>query len=311
MRAGPSAQGADGRGKVADAAQLAAYFDGRQMPLGEAAKAMKEAGLESAGGFYDTERTFGGVLYRLDDHLARLYSGLDHTGIDPGMSRDQMAQLTCDLVDSNRGRLGPNQDFLVTQVVSVTQASPGNGEEVSGEADFGDVRVAIYCQYLDPLPFALSYGYGVRVITPTTYQVPPTAAPRRQVMFTLMNDAEGNVTECQGGNFMFVRDGRIKLPDRSAVLPGVSMKTVLELADRSGIGVDEGDYCVGDVYMASEAFVSSTRFCMLPVATINGLGIGSELPGPVTRRLLDAWVEEAGFDFIRQALDRAATAGMM
>ena len=281
------------------------------MPLGDAAQAMRAAGLESAGGFYDVERTFGGALYRLDDHLARLYGGLDHTGIDPGITRQEMARLTRELVRSNLGSLGPGQDLLVTQVVSVVPG-PGDRADGGGEGPAGQgVNVAIYCQFLDPLPYALSYGYGVRVVTPTTYQVPPTAGPRRQMSFPLMNDAEGNVTECQGGNFMFVRDGRIKLPDRSGVLPGVSMKTVLELAADSGIGVDEGDYSVGDVYAAEEAFVSSTRFCMLPVATVNGLGLGSELPGPLTRRLLDAWVEQAGFDFVKQALDRAASAGMM
>jgi branched-subunit amino acid aminotransferase/4-amino-4-deoxychorismate lyase len=110
---------------------------------------------------------------------------------------------------------------------------------------------------------------------------------------------------------MFVKDDRIKLPDRSNVLPGVSMKTVLELAERIGVQVDEGDYTAGDIYSADEAFVSSTRFCMVPVATINGLGIGAEMPGPITRRLQDAWIEEVGVDFVKQALDHASGAGLM
>ena len=173
------------------------------------------------------------------------------------------------------------------------------------------MNVAIYCQFLDFTPFALSYGYGVRVTTPVTYVVPPAERSTGQQSFALMSDAEGNITECQGGNFMFVVDDRIKLPDRSNVLPGVSMKTVLELAEKIGVGVDEDDYCTGDIYSADEAFVSSTRFCMLPVATINGLGIGVEMPGPVTRKLQDAWIEEVGVDFVKQALDHAAGAGLM
>ena len=311
MPIGPSARHA-GIGPADDrepkGAGLTAYFNGEHMPLAEVAQVMKEAGLESAGGFYDVERTFGGALYRLDDHLARLYGGLEYSGIVPGVTKEQMAGLTTQLVNSNRDRIGPGQDLLVTQIVSV---SPAVGD---GTDDCGDGRpasVAIYCQILDPLPFALSYGYGVRLETPTTYAVPPVARARRQLSFPLMNDAEGNITECQGGNFMFVREGRIKLPDRSNVLAGVSMKAILELAEGTGIGVDEGDFCTGDVYLAEEAFVSSTRFCLLPVATVNGLGIGAELPGPVTRRLLDAWIEEASFDFVKQALDQAAGAGMI
>jgi len=272
---------------------------------------MKAAGLESAGGFYDVERTFGGALYRLQDHLARLYRGLEHSGLDPGMAQDQMAELTTQLMERNVPFLEPGQDFLVTQVVSVSpnvEASTEDGDPNGGE---GSVNIAIYCQFLDFAPFALSYGYGVRVTTPVTYAVPPAAISKRQQSYPLMSDAEGNITECQGGNFMFVKDDRIKLPDRSNVLPGVSMKTVLELAERIGVQVDEGDYTAGDIYSADEAFVSSTRFCMVPVATINGLGIGAEMPGPITRRLQDAWIEEVGVDFVKQALDHASGAGLM
>jgi len=298
-------------------AGLTAYFNGDVMPLGEAAKAMKAAGLESAGGFYDVERTFGGALYRLEDHLARLYRGLEHSGLDPGLTQAEMAELTVELMERNLPLLGPGQDFLVTQVVSVApQAGDGpvDGNQAPGDSappTESAANIAIYCQFLDFSQFALSYGYGVRVTTPVTYAVPPAAVSKRQQSYPLMSDDEGNITECRGGNFMFVKDGRIKLPDRSNVLPGVSMKTVLEMAERIGVAVDEGDYTTGDIYCADEAFVSSTRFCMVPVASINGLGIGTEMPGRVTRRLQDAWIEDVGVDFVKQALDHAAGAGLM
>jgi branched-subunit amino acid aminotransferase/4-amino-4-deoxychorismate lyase len=77
----------------------------------------------------------------------------------------------------------------------------------------------------------------------------------------------------------------------------------LELAASLDIPVDDGSYTVSDVYMADEAFISGTRYCMLPVATVNGLDIGSEVPGPTTGRLLAAWSEEVGIDFVKQALD--------
>jgi branched-chain amino acid aminotransferase len=287
---------------------LTAYFNGDVMPLSQAAEAMKAAGLESAGGFYDVERTFGGALYRLDDHLTRLYRGLEHSNLNPGVTLEEMADLTIALMEHNVPLLEPGQDLLVTQVVSV---APGDEQDSDEATEKTPMNVAIYCQFLDFTPFALSYGYGVRVTTPVTYAVPPAEQSKRQQSFELMSDAEGNITECQGGNFMFVVDGRIKLPDRSNVLPGVSMKTVLELAESIGVGVDEDDYNTGDVYSADEAFVSSTRFCMLPVTTINGLGIGAEMPGPVTRKLQDAWIEEVGVDFVKQALDHAAGAGLL
>ena len=120
-----------------------------------------------------------------------------------------------------------------------------------------------------------------------------------------MMDAECNVTECHGGNFMFVRDGRIKLPNRRNVLAGVSMQTILELAGPMGIPVDEGDYTTTDVYMADEAFVSGTRFCLVPADRFNGLRLAGELPGPVTRGLFSAWSDLVGLDIVQQALDNA------
>ena len=106
---------------------------------------------------------------------------------------------------------------------------------------------------------------------------------------------------------MFVKDSRIKLPDRSNVLPGVSMQTVLELAEGLGIPVEEGEYSPYHVYVAEEALVSSTRYCMLPVATLNGYRLDQQLPGPITRRMLDAWRELVGIDFVKQALDHFQT----
>ena len=76
-----------------------------------------------------------------------------------------------------------------------------------------------------------------------------------------------------------------------------------ELAEVLEIPVDEGDYSPMDVYHANEAFVSSTRFCILPVTTLNGYSLGKAVPGHITQSLLDAWREVVGIDFIQQALN--------
>ena len=102
-----------------------------------------------------------------------------------------------------------------------------------------------------------------------------------------------------------MKDGRIRLPNRQNVLPGISMETILELAESQGIPVDESDYSMFNVYESEEAFVSGTRYCMLPVATLNGLTVGADMPGPVTRNLLGAWSERVDMDFVEQALGSA------
>ncbi len=280
--------------------ELTMYINGRLLPQSEGVAAMQHGGMQSAGGFYDSERTFGGEVFKLRSHLERLYRGLEYAQIDPGVDINEMEALTLEVLDANRP-LPSGAEFTITQVVSLGQP-PSPGEQPS-------VNVVIYCQPLDFTAFASSYILGVQLATPATYVVPgqgqrtsgKAGSPR---VLQLMTGRDGRITECQGANFMFVRDGRVKLPDRHNVLPGVSMHTVLELCDALEITVDEDEYSICDVYTADEAFVSSTRYCMLPVASLNGYRLGDELPGPVTVKLLSAWRNLVGVDFVRQALRR-------
>ena len=279
---------------------LISYFNGEFVPHSQAVAALQTEEAQSAGGFYDAERTFNGQVFKLRQHLERLNNGLTAASIDPGLTIDEMEEVSLKVLEANRDALGKGNEFVITQVVSQVPAQP--------EDDEPTVNTVIHCQYLDFSGFAHGYTNGVRIITPATYAVPrksPESPPGEasQRVYLLMTNAEGSITECQGGNFMFVQDGRIKLPDRRHVLPGISMQTVLELAEALGIPVDESDYSTHDVYVAKEAFVSSTRLCLVPVATVNGLRVPGHLPGPVTTTMLDAWRELVGMDFVKQALD--------
>ncbi len=278
--------------------QMMMYLNGRFVPQDEGLREMQRMG-QSIGGYYDTERTFDGEPFRLRLHLERLYNGLNYSSIDAGVSIDEMEALTLKVLESNRP-LPAGGELTITQLVALTEPDQTD--------DPPRVTVAIYCQPLDVGAFASSYIRGVRIVTPVTYGAPSAggsdakAGSPRQLL--LMTGPNGRITECQGANFMFVRDGRVKLPNRRNVLPGVSMRTALELCDSLGIEIDEAEYSIGDVYHASEAFVSSTRFCLLPVATINGYRLGDETPGPVTIRLLAAWRNLVGVNFIRQAIEQ-------
>jgi len=283
-----------------DTAEPVVYINGKFLSQGEASKILQEKEYSSTGGFYDTERTFNGKIFRLRQHIERLYRGLEYSRLDPGLTIDEMIEITNKTLEANRHFLRPNEEYAITQVASL---SPVDVEEQKPK-----MNVVIYCQKLNFAEFAESYVNGVRVVTPSTYtfstDMSRTISGRTNLKtYHLMTSSEGSITECKGGNFMFVSDGRIKLPDRDNVLSGVSMQTVLELAEVLEIPVDEGDYSPMDVYHANEAFVSSTRFCILPVTTLNGYSLGKAVPGHITRSLLDAWREVVGIDFIQQALN--------
>ena len=74
-----------------------------------------------------------------------------------------------------------------------------------------------------------------------------------------------------------------------------------------GIGVDEGLYSQREIYDADEAFVSSTRYCLLPVASINGYPLGDSVPGNVTSKITSRWKELVGVDFVQRTLDTLDT----
>ena len=278
-----------------------AYVNGRVMPQFEAFAELQRINSRAGGGLYDSSRTFGGIPFRLRRHIDRLFRGLAYSNIDAGVTADEMEAASRGLIEANSSLLDPGGDMVVTQTVYVTR--PGASDYMPG------VDVAIYCTPIDFAAFARSYVDGVRLYTPATYPKPQEDAapedgkPENPHTLPLMVNQNGHITECQGANFMFVVDGRIKLPDRRNVLPGVSMGAILELAGTLGVPVDEGLYSPTLVYRADEAFVSSTRWCMLPVRSLNGYRIGDSPPGPVTRRLTESWKEMVRLDFVRQALD--------
>ena len=282
------------------AQEFLTYVNGRVMPYSQALPELQRINVRSAGGYYDSARTFGGRPFQLRRHLERLFSGLAYSKIDPGITVDDLEKTSHGLVEANFTLLESDRgDMVVTQTITVARP-------VSAD-DLPSVDIAIYCTPLEFSGFARSYVDGVRLYTPITYPKPQDAegdgkSGSTQALALMVNDG-GYITECQGANFMFVVDGRIKLPDRRNVLPGVSMYTVLELAGVLDIGVDEGLYSPSLVYEADEAFVSSTRYCMLPVATLNGYRFRQSTPGSVTSRLTSAWKEMVGMDFVQQALN--------
>ena len=77
---------------------------------------------------------------------------------------------------------------------------------------------------------------------------------------------------------------------------------VFELAEALGIEAVEDDFTPYDVYNAEEAFLSGTSGTILPVSSLNAVGVGEALPGPVTMRLIGAWNDLVGLDFVAQAL---------
>src|SRR5262249_35684606 len=123
--------------------------------------------------------------------------------------------------------------------------------------------------------------------------------------WAVLLDTNGNLAEGTGSNIFLVRDDTVYTPRGQFVLGGISRETVIELAGENGIPLVESDLDLYDAAAAEEAFLTSTSLCICPVRSINGNAIGNgQVPGPVTRRLIEAYVRLVDFDFVAQYLKR-------
>lgn len=290
-----------------------AYVNGEMVPDSSASVSINDVGFLYGDAVFDTTRTFGGAIFRLGEHLDRFYQSLRYMRIDPGMTKKEMADITMRVLESNLPLLGENEDYWVSQRVSRGTRTP---EGLSGP------NVIIECFPLPLRARAHLYRDGLQLVTPSIRRTPPDSqSPRAKVhnyvnivqadlevkaqnqdAAALMLDVNGNLCEGMGANIFLVRDNEIYTPREQYILAGISRSVAIELAHELAIPVHEADIDLYDAYTADEIFVTSTSYCICPVASVNGTRPEGGVPGPVTTRLMDAYSGLVGLDFAAQYL---------
>ncbi len=297
------------------------YFNGKYVPESEVRVPFRDTSWVYGDGAFDMTRTFGHKIFRLADHIERFYRSLRYLRIDPGLSPAEMIAISEEVFERNRHLLGPNDDYWLGQRVS------RGIKKVEGDNwDHYGPTVIVECMPLPLRQRAKLFRDGIKVVTPSQRRIAPDMLSPRAKTHNYLNlivasrevealdpeawavllDANGNLAEGLGSNIFLVRDGALLTPREQYVLPGVSRRTVMELAREAGIEVVEADLDLYDAYNAEECFLTSTSLCICPVRSINGHRIGPEgrVWGPMTRRLADAYIRLVGFDFVKQYLDR-------
>ena len=292
-----------------------AYVNGQIVPESEAVISIRDRGFLQGDAVFDTTRTFGGRIFRLDEHLNRFFHSLKYMRIDPGITKQEFARLTMEVLEANLPLIDDDDDYWVTQRVT-------RGVTVDGE---DKPSIIIECV---PLPFkarAAYYRDGLPVVVPSVRRTPPEAqSPRAKVhnyvnlvqatlevesqnpnAWPILLDTNGNLSEGPGSNIFIVKDGIVMTPREQFILSGISRRVAIELAQELGIEVQEADIDLYDAYTADEAFVTSTSFCICPVSSFNGSSVADgSVPGPVTDRLTRAYSGMVGLDVAGQYLDR-------
>jgi branched-chain amino acid aminotransferase len=297
------------------------YLNGRTLPASQAHLKIYDAGVVLGATVTEHVRTFHKRLYKFEEHEDRLWHSLRSARIEITLTREELWAVSEELVAHNGRLIDASAELGLIQFVT-----PG---EFGAFAGVSEVRTgATICVHTFPLPFerwARQMQAGAHLITPSVRHVPPqcytpTMKYRSRLHFyvadkeaqevdaeavALLLDLHGNVTETATANFLMVEGGTIVSPSPANILPGISRATVIELARKLGIPFTERDLRLADATSAAEAFTTSTPYCLMPVTKINSVPIGNGRPGPVYRRLLDAWSQEVGVNIAEQIIEGA------
>lgn len=292
-------------------ADYIAYFNGEWVPYSQVMISPTDRGFSSGDVVFDVERTFNGKSFRMKQHIDRLYRSLKYTRIDPGLSAEEMTDISEEVIRRNEHLRAEVGDFSINQFV--TRGPSGEG---AGPAVCVSVRGVWFSRY------ARFYNDGASGVITRTRSYPVEALDSKVKHYSRMNfalatleahdvdpdaypiltDSNGNLTEGVGNNVFLITDGVIRAPGDQTTLQGVSRGMVFDLAHQLDIPIVEEDLQPYDMYTADEVFFSTTSYCVLPTTTVDKRQIGDGKPGPITQQLLAAWSESVGLDIVDQAL---------
>jgi len=286
------------------------WLDGKWYDRDTATVSVYDHGLLYGDGVFEGIRIYGGKIFRLAEHLERLYDSAHAIWMTVPMPRDEMATVTEEAVRRSGITEGYIRHIVTRGVGDLTydpQATPKPSV------------VIIVKPQIDPPPEA--YERGVRtVIVDIVRNHPGTVNPmiksnnlmnsalamqealRRGAFEGIMRNYRGELTECTTSNLFIVRNGAALTPPlTSGLLPGTRRDFIFDVGKDVGVEVREEVLRDEDLFSADEAFLTSTTREAVPIVTVDDRTIGTGTPGPVTKRLLEG--------FRRRAHANASTGG--
>ena len=305
------------------------YFNGEYVPEAEARLSIFDSALMFGDMVFEMTRSFGQQPFRLREHIDRLYVGLRLLEIDCGLTPDEMEAATLELIERNRPCFAPGIDFQIMHDVSRGALPVYACALPEGARPTVSINLWPLTTHLAPL--ADCYETGVHAVIPSQRSVParlidPKIKNRSRIHYQIANqqaarieagawallmDEDGFLTEGTGSNFFLVKDGEIATPEPRNILRGVTRQAVIDVCREAGLLCHERNLEPYDAATADEAFFTSTPFVLMPVTRFEGQPIGDGRVGPVTRRVIEAFSEDVGVDFVAQAREyaRMAAAG--
>jgi branched-chain amino acid aminotransferase len=271
------------------------YLNGDYVPGEEARISVFDHGFLYGDGVFEGVRAYGGRVFRLDEHLTRLYESAKSIMLEIPESFNELKAATLETIRRNNLR-----DAYLRLVVSRGMGDLGLDPRKCPKATTVIIAssIVLYPQEL--------YEKGLSIITVATRRNVPDAldpkikslnylnnvlvkieANRAGVMEAVMLNAQGYVSEGTADNIFIVRRGRVLTPPAYVgALEGITRQVVMELACECGRVVLEQPFTRHDLYVAEECFLTGTAAEVIPVIEVDGRVIGNGTPGPLTLDLI-------------------------
>jgi len=276
------------------------YIDGEFLDREDARVSVFDHGLLYGDGVFEGIRVYGGTVFKLLEHINRLYESARAIMLDIPVEPLDMAEAVRETVVVNS-----MSDGYVRLIVT-----RGAGDLGLDPRSCSRPSVIIIASGIQVYP-AEHYEKGIELVTVATRRVPAESLEPRVKSLNYLNNVlakmeaakagcleavmlntDGYVAECTADNIFVVRGGALRTPPSyHGALEGITMNTVLELA--RGKGMDAGPYPLTrfDLYTAEECFLTGTGAEIMPVAGVDGRTVGEGSPGPVTLMLQAAFKE--------------------
>jgi len=274
------------------------YIDGGFYSKSRAKISVYDHGLLYGDGIFEGIRVYNGIVFKLKEHIDRLYHSANTIMLQIPMTKDEMIKAVLETIKKNSlkdayirlvvtrgiGDLGLDPRKCPKPTVIII-AEPAIRLVGGKEAKEKGISTLISWVKRDSVDATTHEVKSLNYLNSILAKLEANAAGVEEA---LMLSSQGFVSEGVGENIFIVKKGKIITPPISAgILPGITREVIMKIAEKLGWMVIERDITPNELFTADEVFLTGTAAEVLPVREINKRVIGEGIPGPFTKRLIE------------------------